>query len=53
MNIGTSIGIAVYPEDALDADGLVKAADAAMYDAKKTGGSVCSARRGDNARMLS
>ncbi len=53
VNIGTSIGIAVYPEDALDADGLVKAADAAMYDAKKTGGSVCSARRGDNARMLS
>lgn len=35
--IGTSIGIAVYPEDGLDADGLVKAADSAMYCAKQAG----------------
>lgn len=33
--IGCSIGIAVYPGDAEDIDGLIKAADAAMYDAKR------------------
>jgi diguanylate cyclase (GGDEF)-like protein/PAS domain S-box-containing protein len=46
---GVSIGMAVYPEDALDADGLVKAADAAMYDAKKAAGDVRSARPNDIA----
>jgi diguanylate cyclase (GGDEF)-like protein/PAS domain S-box-containing protein len=35
VSIGTSIGIAVYPADAGDADALVKAADAAMYRAKQ------------------
>jgi diguanylate cyclase (GGDEF)-like protein len=34
VEIGTSIGISIYPLDAADADGLVKAADAAMYSAK-------------------
>ncbi|MDH3712736.1 MAG: EAL domain-containing protein [Gammaproteobacteria bacterium] len=33
----TSIGIAAFPEDALDTDGLVKAADTAMYEAKRLG----------------
>ena len=33
--IGTSIGIAIYPADARDMDALIKAADAAMYDAKQ------------------
>lgn len=37
VEIGTSIGIAVYPADALDADSLIKAADAAMYGAKRAG----------------
>ena len=37
--IGTSIGIALYPADALDTDALVKAADAAMYSAKQGGSS--------------
>jgi diguanylate cyclase (GGDEF)-like protein len=40
VDIGTSIGIAVYPADARDADALVKAADAAMYRAKQAGNSV-------------
>ena len=38
VKIGTSIGIAVYPVDGEDADALVKAADAAMYNAKQAGG---------------
>ena len=37
VGIGTSIGIACYPDDARDADALVKAADAAMYSAKQVG----------------
>lgn len=41
--IGTSIGIAVYPTDALEADALIKAADASMYSAKQAGNSFrCS-----------
>lgn len=36
--VTTSIGISVYPSDALDAEGLIKKADMAMYRAKKRGG---------------
>lgn len=32
-----SIGIAIYPEDGSDANVLIKAADTAMYEAKKAG----------------
>jgi len=39
VDIGTSIGIAVYPAGARNADALVKAADAAMYSAKQVGSS--------------
>lgn len=32
-----SAGVAIYPEHAIDADGLIAAADAAMYRAKRAG----------------
>jgi diguanylate cyclase (GGDEF)-like protein/PAS domain S-box-containing protein len=35
IDIGTSVGIAIYPTDALDADALVKVADATMYREKQ------------------
>jgi diguanylate cyclase (GGDEF)-like protein len=37
LRITASVGISVYPEDGLDPDALLKSADAAMYEAKKTG----------------
>ncbi len=39
VTIGASVGIAVYPADAQDIDALIKAADAAMYNAKQVGNS--------------
>jgi diguanylate cyclase (GGDEF)-like protein/PAS domain S-box-containing protein len=35
--ISTSVGISMYPDDGVDADTLVKNADAAMYQAKERG----------------
>ena len=35
--VGVSIGIAVYPEDARDAEGLIRIADQAMYSVKQGG----------------
>ena len=37
VSIGSSIGISLYPQDAQDANGLVKNADIAMYEAKSSG----------------
>jgi diguanylate cyclase (GGDEF)-like protein len=37
LSLGASIGIACLPQDAEDFTGLLKAADIAMYDAKRTG----------------
>ncbi|MDA1100408.1 MAG: EAL domain-containing protein [Proteobacteria bacterium] len=37
-NVSPSIGIALFPNDAEDADELMRLADAAMYQAKQTGG---------------
>ena len=34
VNVGISVGTAHYPQDAEDADTLIRAADAAMYEAK-------------------
>jgi diguanylate cyclase (GGDEF)-like protein len=38
VRIGASVGIAVFPEDALDAEGLCIAADLRMYDFKHKSG---------------
>jgi diguanylate cyclase (GGDEF)-like protein len=37
INVSFSIGIALYPDDATDTDGLIMRADAAMYQAKDAG----------------
>jgi diguanylate cyclase (GGDEF)-like protein len=37
IKLSTSLGIAIYPNDSADADGLMHCADVAMYRAKKTG----------------
>ncbi len=36
-NVHCSVGVALYPAHAADADGLLQCADAAMYDAKAAG----------------
>lgn len=41
IEIGASIGIAEYPTHALDRDGLIRAADEAMYRAKRGGRNRC------------
>lgn len=40
-----SIGLALYPQDASDAEGLLMLADLAMYQAKRSGGSAVSSYR--------
>lgn len=37
FHVGVSIGISVFPDDAQDADALLRHADAAMYQAKRSG----------------
>jgi diguanylate cyclase (GGDEF)-like protein/PAS domain S-box-containing protein len=36
VSVGVSVGTAIYPHDAVDAAGLLRAADAAMYGEKST-----------------
>jgi diguanylate cyclase (GGDEF)-like protein/PAS domain S-box-containing protein len=37
LEISASIGISIYPDDAVDAENLIKTADTAMYQAKEHG----------------
>lgn len=46
IQIGTSIGIAVYPDDSTHAEDLLKCADTAMYQAKSSGRSNSRFYRG-------
>lgn len=46
LRIGASIGAAVYPADAADAESLHRHADTAMYRAKQTGGGFAAYRPG-------
>src|SRR5437870_517834 len=39
-HLGLSVGVATFPRPAGDANGLVEAADAAMYRAKQSGGGI-------------
>ena len=36
-DIGACVGLATYPDDATDVEGILSAADAAMYEAKRAG----------------
>ena len=37
VKVGASIGIALYPDDGIDSNGLLKSADSLMYLAKQSG----------------
>jgi diguanylate cyclase (GGDEF)-like protein len=47
--ISGSLGIALYPDDGLDAEALLRSADAAMYDAKSHGRSRVASHHRDEA----
>jgi diguanylate cyclase (GGDEF)-like protein len=36
-SVGASIGVSIYPDNALEADTLLRQADIAMYEAKDSG----------------
>jgi diguanylate cyclase (GGDEF)-like protein len=48
--ITVSVGVAVFPGDAADAEGLFRAADAAMYDVKRGGKNAVGAASGPSLR---
>ena len=41
LSVGSSVGVAVYPDDADSIDALMRCADAAMYEAKRRGRNLC------------
>lgn len=41
VQVGASIGIALFPDDGADVEGLIKRADEAMYEVKRSGKNAC------------
>ena len=52
FEIGSSIGICIYPHDANDADTLLRHADAAMYEVKQAGRGGIASYGGDSRHTL-
>jgi EAL domain-containing protein (putative c-di-GMP-specific phosphodiesterase class I) len=52
FEIGSSIGISIYPHDAGDADTLLRHADAAMYEVKQAGRGGIASYGGDSRHTL-
>jgi diguanylate cyclase (GGDEF)-like protein/PAS domain S-box-containing protein len=52
FEIGSSIGISIYPHDANDADQLMRHADAAMYEVKQAGRGGIASYGGDSRHTL-
>ncbi|MGB2710991.1 MAG: EAL domain-containing protein, partial [Conexibacter sp.] len=52
FEIGSSIGISIYPHDAADADTLLRHADAAMYEVKQAGRGGIASYGGDSRHTL-
>lgn len=49
ISIGASVGLARWPQDGAEATALIQAADAAMYQAKRSGGNTWRASSGPSA----
>jgi diguanylate cyclase (GGDEF)-like protein len=52
LQIGMSMGVSVFPDDAADAEALHRHADAAMYKAKNDGGGIACYEAGEAAAPL-
>ena len=52
LHVGCSVGLARYPDDALNDEDLIACADTAMYQAKQSGKNDWAAYRSDTARSL-
>jgi diguanylate cyclase (GGDEF)-like protein/PAS domain S-box-containing protein len=52
FEVGSSIGISIYPADASDADTLLRHADAAMYEVKQSGRGGIASYGGDSRQTL-
>ena len=52
FEVGASIGISIYPDDAADADTLLRHADAAMYEVKQAGRGGIASYGGDSRQTL-
>jgi diguanylate cyclase (GGDEF)-like protein len=52
LRVGASVGIARFPEDAANAEALLKHADMALYSAKRHGGERCFFYNGEIGREV-